>query len=74
MLEQLDRIEKRYQEIDREMMKPELSSDPKKLQVFVVCDKATRVKDDDGTEVTVEDEMKTLAKMLGMPYKEIELR
>ena len=34
MLEQLDRIEQRYQEIDREMMKPELSSDPKKLQVL----------------------------------------
>ena len=47
---------------------------PKKLQVFVVGDKATRVKREDGTEVTLEDDMKTLAKTLGLPYKEIKLR
>ncbi|TET85574.1 MAG: insulinase family protein [Desulfobacteraceae bacterium] len=48
--------------------------DPKGLQVFVVGDKATRVKREDGTEVTLEDDMKTLAKTLGLPYKEIKLR
>ncbi len=48
--------------------------DPKRLQVFVVGDKATRVKREDGTEVTLEDDMKTLAKTLGLPYKEIKLR
>ncbi len=48
--------------------------DPKGLQIFVVGDKATRVKREDGTEVTLEDDMKTLAKTLGLPYKEIKLR
>ena len=48
--------------------------DPKGLQVFVVGDKATRVKREDGTEVTLEDDMKILAKTLGLPYKEIKLR
>jgi len=48
--------------------------DPKGLQVFVVGDKATRVKREDGTEVTLEDDMKTLAKTLGLPYKEVKLR
>jgi len=48
--------------------------DPKRLQVFVVSDKATRVKREDGTEVTLEDDMKALAKTLGLPYKEIKLR
>jgi predicted Zn-dependent peptidase len=48
--------------------------DPKGLQVFVVGDKATRVKREDGTEVTLEDDMNTLAKTLGLPYKEIKLR
>jgi predicted Zn-dependent peptidase len=48
--------------------------DPKALQVFVVGDKATRVKREDGTEVTLEDDMKTLAKTIGLPYKEINLR
>jgi len=48
--------------------------DPKRLQVFVVGDKATRVKREDGTEVTLEDDMKALAKTLGLPYKEIKLR
>ena len=48
--------------------------DPKRLQVFVVGDKATRVKREDGTEVTLEDDMKNLAKTLGLPYKEIKLR
>ena len=48
--------------------------DLKRLQVFVVGDKATRVKREDGTEVTLEDDMKILAKTLGLPYKEIKLR
>ncbi len=48
--------------------------DPERLQVFVVGDKAMRVKGKGGTEVTLEDDMKTLAKTLGLPYKEIKLR
>jgi predicted Zn-dependent peptidase len=47
---------------------------PKNLQLFVVCDKTTKVKGKDGTDVTLEDDMKALAKTLGLPYREIELR
>ncbi len=42
--------------------------------MFVVGDKATRVKREDGTEVTLEDDMKALARTLDLPYKEIKLR
>ena len=48
--------------------------DPKALQVFIVGDKATRVKREGGTEVTLDDDIKTLAKTLGLQYKEIKLR
>ena len=48
--------------------------DPKRLQVFIVGDKGTRVMREDGTEVTLEEDIKTLAKTLGLPYKEIKLR
>jgi predicted Zn-dependent peptidase len=48
--------------------------DPKKLQVFVVGDKSTRVKRQDGTETTLEENLRTLANTLGLPYQEIELR
>ncbi|MCD4715781.1 MAG: insulinase family protein, partial [Desulfobacterales bacterium] len=48
--------------------------DPEKLQIFVVGDKTTRVQKEDGTEVTLEEDIKTLAKRLDLPYREIELR
>ena len=48
--------------------------DPKKLQIFVVGDKTTRVKRKDGTEVTLREDLKTLAKALDLPYREIMLR
>jgi predicted Zn-dependent peptidase len=48
--------------------------DPERLQIFVVGDKTTRVQKENGTEVTLEEDMKTLAKRLGLPYREIELR
>ena len=47
---------------------------PKRLQVFVVADKTIRVKRSDGTEVTLEEDLKLMARQLGLPYKEIELR
>ena len=48
--------------------------DPKKLQIFVVGDKSTRVKKEDGTDITLEQDLKALAKTLDLPYQEIELR
>jgi zinc protease len=48
--------------------------DPRKLQIFVVGDKAIRVRTEDGAEVTLEEDLRDLAMKLGLPYKEIELR
>ncbi|MBW1797169.1 MAG: insulinase family protein [Deltaproteobacteria bacterium] len=48
--------------------------DPQKLQIFVVGDKTTRVQKEDGSEVTLEEDIKRLAKKLDLPYREIELR
>ncbi|MBW1915851.1 MAG: insulinase family protein [Deltaproteobacteria bacterium] len=48
--------------------------DPEKLQIFVVGDKTTRVTRRDGAEITLEEDLKTLAKALDLPYKEIALR
>ena len=47
---------------------------PSKLQIFVVADKETLVRRDDGTEVSLEEDLKTLAGNLGIPYREIPLR
>ncbi len=47
---------------------------PKNLQVFVVVDKTTLVTKKDGTLVTLEEDLKALAKELGLPFKEIALR
>ena len=48
--------------------------DPQKLQIFVVGDKRTKVQKEDGSEITLEEDIKTLAKRLDLPYREIELR
>jgi len=48
--------------------------DPKRLQVFIVTDKTTPLRKEDGTRVTLEEDLKKLAKNMGIPYHEIELR
>ena len=48
--------------------------DPKRLQIFVVGDKNTRVKRRDGKEVTLEQDLKSLARALDLPYREVALR
>ena len=48
--------------------------DPKKLQVFIVADKTTKIKTEGGAEYTLEDDMKRLAEALDLPFREIELR
>ena len=48
--------------------------DPRKLQVFIVGDKSIRVRKKDGTELTLEQDLKGSAKTLGLPYKELALR
>jgi len=48
--------------------------DPKKLKIFVVGDKETLVKKENGRETTLEEDLKALAKELGLPFDEIPLR
>ena len=42
-----------------------------KLQIFVVGDKTSKVNKEDGTVVTLEEDLKALAKKLGLPFMEI---
>jgi zinc protease len=48
--------------------------DPKKLQVFVVGDKATNVNRQESPDVTMDQDLKAMADELGLPFEEIELR
>jgi predicted Zn-dependent peptidase len=48
--------------------------DPEKLQVFIVADKKTPVKGADGTDITLYQDLKSLAERIGIPYQEIALR
>jgi predicted Zn-dependent peptidase len=48
--------------------------DPQRLQVFVVGDKMTQVKRKDGSEMTLEQDLKEMAKEMALPYQEIGLR
>ncbi|MEE9612909.1 MAG: pitrilysin family protein, partial [Desulfatiglandales bacterium] len=75
-LDTLERIQDAFISVSREELEilARKLLDPRKLQIFVVGDKTTRVKKRDGSEVTLEEDLKTLSKELGLPYKEIELR
>jgi zinc protease len=75
-LNTLERIQDAYMNVSREKLErlAEKFLDSKRLQIFVVGDKTTRVQKEDGTEVTLEEDMITLAKRLNLPYREIELR
>jgi len=75
-LDTLERIQDAYISVTRDELVGLAKQflDPKKLQVFVVGDKTTEVVKEDGATVTLEEDLKTLAEALGLPYKEIELR
>ncbi|MFH1490297.1 MAG: insulinase family protein, partial [Pseudomonadota bacterium] len=75
-LDTLERIQDAYMAAREE----ELSGlarkylDPKKIQIFVVADKTTRVEMKGGKEGSLERALMTLAEELGLPFKEIALR
>ncbi len=48
--------------------------DPAKIQIFVVGDKNINVPSSDGKMVTLEEDLKTLAHKLDLPFQEIALR
>jgi len=48
--------------------------DPGKIQIFVVGDKNINVQSSDGKAVTLEENLKTLAHKLDLPFQELALR
>ena len=75
-LDTLDRIQQAYIHARQEEL-VFLSGkflDPHRLQIFVVGDKTTPVKREDGKVISLEEDLKVLAKKLDLPYTEIPLR
>lgn len=75
-LDTLERIQDAYLEAEGRELESWASRLllPSSLQIFVVADKETPVKRDDGTQMTLEEDLKNLAGNLGIPYREIPLR
>ncbi len=75
-LDTLERIQDAYLQATRDELRSLAGTllDPEKLQVFIVADKMIPVKKADGTELTLEQDLKLLAKRIGLPYREITLR
>jgi zinc protease len=75
-LDTLDRI----QEATIQAKKEELESlsstflDPRRLQIVVVGDKTTPVNREEGKGISLEEDLKALAKKLKVPYSELPLR
>ncbi|MCP4683661.1 MAG: insulinase family protein [Desulfobacterales bacterium] len=75
-LDTLERIQESYINANREelVLLAGKFLDPKKIRIFVVADKGTRITKKDGSESTLEKDMMSLAKELDLSYREIELR
>ncbi|MGE5840962.1 MAG: M16 family metallopeptidase, partial [Deltaproteobacteria bacterium] len=75
-LDTLDRIQEAYIQAKKDELES-LSSkylDPRLLQIVVVGDKMTPVRTEDGKVISLEEDLKALARKLDLPYKEIPLR
>jgi len=75
-LDTLEKIQDAFMSATREELEALARKfvDPKKLQVFVVGDKTTKVNKKNGESITLEEDLMVLAKELDLPFKEIELR
>jgi predicted Zn-dependent peptidase len=75
-LDTLDKIQDAFFSADRDDLRLLAAEylDPKKIQIFVVGDKLIKTKTDTGEERTLEEDLRILAKSLGLPYREIILR
>jgi predicted Zn-dependent peptidase len=75
-LDTLERIQEVYLQATRDELRNLAVTlfDPEKLQVFIVADKMIPVKKDDGAELTLEEDLKALAKRIDITYRELPLR
>lgn len=75
-LDTLERIQDAYIQATRDELRNLAVTllDPEKLQIFIVADKMIPVMKADGAELTLEEDLKLLAKRIGLPYREIALR
>jgi len=75
-LDTLERIQDAYLQATRDELRDLAVRllDPERLQIFIVADTMIPVKKTDGTELTLEQDLKSLAERIGIPYREIPLR
>ena len=75
-LDTLEKIQEAYMSASKGELKilAKKLLDPGKLQIFAVGDKSTIVEREDGTKISLEEDLKALAKELGLPFKELPLR
>ena len=75
-LDTLDKIQDAYFSADRDDLRrlAQKLFDLRKIQIFVVGDKSTPVKAQDGSVQTLEQNLMSVAQSIGVPYKEVALR
>jgi zinc protease len=75
-LDTLEKIQDAYQNVTREKLLKLAGQlfTPKKIQIFVVADATTPVSTEDGTVRTMQEDLTSVAKKLGIPFREIALR
>jgi len=75
-LDTLERIQDAYMQATREELHRIASDllDPRKVQIFVVADKNINVPSADGKGLTLEEDLRSLAQKLNLPFQEIALR
>jgi zinc protease len=75
-LDTLERIQDAYLQATRDELRDIAVKlfDPEKLQIFIVADTMAPVKRADGTEATLEEDLKALAERIGLAYREMPLR
>ncbi len=75
-LDTLDRIQRDYLSATAEDLErlAGVVLDPAALQVFVVADRNTVVRGEDGTETILGQKLRLFAEKAGLPFEEIELR
>jgi predicted Zn-dependent peptidase len=75
-LNTLEKIQDAYRHATREELRKLAVQlfDPSKIQIFIAADTMSRVKTKDGIERTLKEDIKSLAKRIGLTYREIALR